>query len=110
MGIISSLLKVRKELQKDFQRLGHWKNGLIDAEIARQCGVSREAIRQWRVKNNLESNGYANNEDRRILKDQARMKLYRSGFTDRQIAGRVNVAPATIRSWRWIRELRANRR
>lgn len=45
------------EIKKRYERrLALWKQGMNDAEIARELGEKKNAIRAWRKRQSLESN------------------------------------------------------
>lgn len=58
--------------------------------------------RTWRIDTNFPS------IRRNIVKSNERMKLYRLGLSDREIARRQGVVPRSIHQWRNLRGLDAN--
>lgn len=80
--------------------------GLSDQAIATRVGLARSNIRAWRMLRDLPRNGRPTPT---YGTDEERMKLYRKGFTDEQIAAAEGgTVRSTIRSWRGRRGLPAN--
>ena len=94
----------RKEEQK---RLELYKQGLKDKEIAKKCGVTAPAIHKWRKNRDLKPNA---KEERKLPKEEEekRLKLYKQGSKDREIAEKCFVSRESIRYWRHSRGLKAN--
>jgi uncharacterized protein YjcR len=76
----------------------------MDKEIAKKCGVAKETIRQWRIRNNLEAINQRNSVDKKRA-----FLLYREGKIDKEIAQQLNVQPCSIAAWRHKFGLEANR-
>lgn len=85
------------------RRLKLWGQGLPDAVIGEEVGVSLGAIMRWRQKLGLERNDF--NE----WIHTHRVELWENGWTDEEIAEEQNVTPDAIRVWRNQNNLEANR-
>jgi DNA-binding transcriptional MerR regulator len=91
------------------QRRDLYERGFNDAVIAARVGVSKNAIRFWRLRQGLprrrDPGGgpqiSSNQEDRRY-------ELHRAGCTDPEIAMDQDVSPRAIAFWRKRRNLKPN--
>ncbi|MEH3122014.1 MAG: hypothetical protein PGN16_08550 [Sphingomonas phyllosphaerae] len=80
-----------------------YDRGLSDAVIGEAQGVSANAVRRWRIRNNLPSN--CNRPVRRsgnlsTAENAARMLLYQMRYSDRRIAREQKVVWTSIQKWR----------
>jgi len=93
----------------DKERLTLWRRGMTDADIAARLGCTRQAIALWRRRNGHKRNDDVVGKHRHVPADiEQRMKLYRLGRTDRQIADAQGVSRGTVTSWRNRNALDAN--
>lgn len=90
---ISSLGLTRYTLDKSkFDPL--YKLGMNDVEIANACNCCPETVRQWRLSNNLEPQ-FEYKDFRKFDYNKVR-PLVEKGFTDADIADRLNVSQSSI--------------
>jgi len=97
----SHKLLTRKEQR---QRIKLYNRGLNDSEIGYKLDRTKEAIRAWRIKNELHSNNPVTTP--KILR--RRLKRWRKGWTDRQIAEREDCAIMNVVVWRARNRLNPN--
>lgn len=93
------------------ERLRRYRAGQCDAQMAIAEGVTINAIRIWRRRFNLVVNPVTPAVDRRRLKAMThaeRLRLYRSGLSDQQIARRLNSSKSAIVQWRGAHGLPSN--
>lgn len=83
--------------EEEARRMGMYRSGLTDAEIAAELGLSEKAVKSWRRRRNLP----CVKRKRKETEFQATVKrLYTEGKTDREIAEIIGSKPSTICSWR----------
>jgi len=98
----SHKLLTRREQKK---RIKLYRRGYNDNQIAIRVGRTREAIQQWRKKEELNPNGVPKPSHNKLRR---RMVLYRKGYKDKVIAREQNVNVMAIVVWRFRRRLPPN--
>lgn len=78
--------------------------GMRDSQIAEAMGVTPQAVRKWRIRNDLPSN---TNYNRDWPREKAK-ELYDQGMSDREIAAELDVAYSVIWGWRNKEGLKRN--
>jgi len=89
------------------RRMKLYREGLSDYEIARRLGVHRTTIREWRGRRGLSPN-FKRGEPIPREEEERRLKFYKMGLTDYEIAKAVGVSKTAISNWRYRRSLPAN--
>lgn len=89
------------------ERIRLYEKGLNDCEIADRVGVHQSTICQWRNGKGLPPNHTANKKGTGGNFEE-RMKLYKEGLNDYEIAEELGVCQATVCSWRKRRNLPPN--
>jgi len=107
---LSRGLPTNPRLALEEERLRLYQEGLSDGEIAKRLGCPRSTIQGWRQRRGLPPNypphygKYLSDEE-----EEQRMRLYRQGLNDREIAERLGLTTRAIHLWRRRRGLPANR-
>jgi uncharacterized protein YjcR len=75
-------------------------------EIGKELGRSTTTIYNWRTRAGLD----ANRIKTKLLKEkqELRIRLYREGKSDREIAEQTGTTISTVRAWRQYHKLKAN--
>ena len=96
-----------RKLQSFPERDKLYAQGLSDHKIAEALGTSSSAILGWRRARGLPPNDQKSNK---LTKEEqnARLKLYYQGMTDRAMAEELGDTVASICSWRRRMKLRPN--
>lgn len=92
-----------RNMTKLAERMQRYQAGQCDAQLAIAEGITVHGIRTWRRRFKLPVNPVTPALDRRLLKLLAqaeRLRLYRSGLNDRDIARRLNTTRSAIVQWR----------
>ena len=92
------------------ERLALYRRRFTDCQIARINGVDTASIRKWRKLRGLASNGgrgVPKGQLNEVVEAQ-RMRLYKLGRTDRQMAAALVCTARAIYCWRQARSLDAN--
>ena len=90
------------------ERMQRYQAGQCDAQIAMAEDVKISVIITWRRRFNLPVNSVTPAVDRRLLKPLThaeRLRLYRSGLNDRDMARRLNTTRSAIVQWRGAHNL-----
>lgn len=92
------------------ERLELYRRRFTDCQIARIHGVDTASIRAWRKRRGLVSNGGRGVPKGQINEtvEAQRMRLYKLGRTDSQMAASLACTPRAIYCWRKARSLEAN--
>lgn len=85
----------------------NYKKGFSDRKNAINVGCSKATVRNWRLKNNLDSNFLPTKE--KALDKEKFLKLYNEGLTDLKIAIILNRSEKTVNSLRNRLKLKSNR-
>jgi len=111
--------------QEQEQRFRLYNQGLTDPQIGKIVFATPGAIYHWRKKNKLKANRMVKAEqkrekERRIKREKAeslrkrqheeRMRLYKQGLSDIEIAKFLNYHRDTIAIWRRKNGLKANKK
>jgi len=92
--------------EEERRRMKLYRAGLSDHEMARRLGVHHSTIRFWRGRRGLPPNFKRGGPIPRE-EEERRLKLYRMGLSDYEIAKAVGVTPSAISNWRHRRGLPA---
>jgi transposase-like protein len=95
-------------MTKFAERMQRYQAGHCDAQMAMAEGITVDGIRTWRRRFNLPVNHVTSPVDRRRIKSMThteRLRLYRSGLNDRDIARRLNTTRSAIVQWRGAHSL-----
>jgi DNA-binding CsgD family transcriptional regulator len=90
-------------MTKLFDRIQRYRAGQCDAQMAMSEGITVAGIATWRRRLKLPVNHVTPPADRRRIKSMAhteRLRLYRSGLNDREIARRLGTTRSAIVQWR----------
>jgi len=87
------------------KRIKLYRKGYNDIEIGVRVGRTREAIQQWRKKEELNPNGIPKPSANKLIR---RAVLYNKGYKDKIIARKQNVSVMSIVVWRFRRGLLPN--
>ena len=103
----------RKERQRfgrrrDKERLPFYRLGWTDAAIARAVGADRNTVRRWRESRGLPAHRKPMPPTLAENAEQQRLRLYRLGHSDGQIARALGIGLAAINRRRTRRGLDAN--
>lgn len=105
-------LPTRGRAAEEARRREALAQGLTDREIAAKLGLPQDTVASWRRRRGLPPHREPPPHGRIMLapeKEAARMKFYRQGLNDREIARKLGGPSVTIAAWRYDRNLAANR-
>lgn len=97
-----------QNMTKLADRMQRYQAGQCDAQMAMAEGITVDGIRTWRRRLKLPVNHVTPPVDRRRLKlmtHTERLRLYRSGLNDRDMARRLNTTRSAIVQWRGAHNL-----
>lgn len=92
-------------MTKLVERMRRYQAGQCDAQMAMAEGITVAGIATWRRRLALSINPVAPPADRRRIKSMAhteRLRLYRSGLNDPEIARRLGTTRSAIVQWRGV--------
>ena len=87
----------RKQIDNAKARELH-ATGLTDSEIGKRLGVQTKTIRQWRMRNKLQSN-YSPRKPWKLTEEEA-LQRHREGWSDSRLARELGVSAQTVGRWR----------
>jgi len=90
------------------ERLKYYNQGLSDREIGKKVHLSKTGIAYWRETHGLPANisrdaGGAHGKGGAVLTEKehkARLKLWKAGLDDKEIAEKRDIETQTVRKWR----------
>lgn len=111
-------MTVRPNLEREVQRKDRirrqmrelWEAGLNDREIGEEVNRSSTAVRAWRIKEGLYSNGPGRRGEGAQTQELKRkmLELYHRGMTDQEIGQEVGRSKKTVKTWRLTAGLESN--
>lgn len=100
------------KIPQEIERERLYNAGLSDMEIANEQNIHCATVQAWRHNNNLPPN-FEQKQEMPISEDlkdseENRMKLYKEGLSDMEIARIFNLHYSTIHKWRMLKNLPPN--
>lgn len=92
----------------DAERYDLYNRGLNDREIADILMYERTTITIWRNKHGLPKNDIGGRPKLSSKEHNARLKLWRNGYTDTEIARALYMSRAAVYAWRRKNGLKKN--